>query len=174
MKAIIHNIIKVLKYWKPGFNDEFSFLPLVLKQQESAIHGFCGYYYVHDALNFYHRPYHDYNSVTCVYPKDYALFVASQTYVSGYNWDFVVHMFKKKTKTKQNYVVYRQEMNIFTIIISTHLKVTIIISIYFLLIYISIEMTSKPYSWTWCLQFTLTNVQYKLIQLLLLNINVRW
>ena len=45
-----------------------------------------------DALNFYHRSYHDHNSVTCVHLNAYALFVASQTYVSGYNWDFVVHM----------------------------------------------------------------------------------
>ena len=68
------------------------------------------------------------NSVTCVHPNAYALFVASQT---------------------KNHVVYRQEMNsmnIFTIIISTNLKVTIIISIYFLLIHISKEYKSKPYS----------------------------
>ena len=83
-------------------------LLLVLRHQESAIHRLGGYYYV----QIYHRPYHDHNSVTCVHPNAYALFVASQT--SGYNWDFVVHMvFKKK-----NHVVYRQEMNsmnIFTI-----------------------------------------------------------
>ena len=80
--------IKVLKYWKPGFND----LLLVLRHQESAIHRLGGFYYVHDPLNFYHRPYHDHNGVTCVHPNAYALFVASQTYVSGYNWDFVVHI----------------------------------------------------------------------------------
>ena len=77
-------------------------------------------------------------------PERLDFFVASQSYVSGYNWDFVVHMVFKK-----NHVVYRQEMNsmnIFTIIISTNLKVTIIISIDFLLIYISKEFTSKPYS----------------------------
>ena len=61
--------IKVLKYWKPGFNDWFSFLLLVLRHQESAIHRLGGYYYVHDPLNFYHRPYHDRNSVTCVHPN---------------------------------------------------------------------------------------------------------
>ena len=75
-----------------------------------------------DALNFYHRPFHDHNIVTRVHPNAYALFVASQTYVSGYNWDFVVHMV-----FFLNHVVYRQEMNsmnIFTIIISTNLKVT--------------------------------------------------
>ena len=64
----------------------------LLRHQESAIHRLGGYYYVHDPLNFYHRPYHDHNGVTCVHPNAYALFVASQTYVSGYNWDFVVHI----------------------------------------------------------------------------------
>ena len=109
---------------------------------------------LHDPLNFYH----DHNSVACVHSNAYALFVDSQTYVSGYKWDFVVHMVYFL-----NHVVYRQEMNsmiIFTIIIPTNLKVTIIISIYFLLIDISKEFTSKPNSRIWCLQFTLTNVQY--------------
>ena len=115
----------------------------LLRHQESAIHRLGGYYYVHDPLNFYHRPYHDHNGVTCVHPNAYALFVASQTYVSGYNWDFVVHI----VFFKKNDVVYRQEMNfmnIFTIIISSNLKVTIIIPKYFLLIYISKEFTFKP------------------------------
>ena len=69
----------------------------VLRHQEYAIHRLGGFYDVHDPLNFYHRPYHDHNGVTCVHPNAYALFVASQTYVSGYNWDFVVHIvfFKK-------------------------------------------------------------------------------
>ena len=90
-------LFKVLKYWKPGFNDWFSFLLLILRHQESAIHRLGGFYYVHDPLNFYHRPYHDHNGVTCVHPNAYALFVASQTYVSGYNWDFVLHIvFLKK------------------------------------------------------------------------------
>ena len=47
-------------------------------------------------LSIFHRPYHDHNGVTCVHPNAYALFVASQTYVSGYNWDFVVHIVFKK------------------------------------------------------------------------------
>ena len=83
--------IKVLKYWKPGFN---------VRHQESDIHRLGGFYYVHDPLNFYHRPYHDHNGVTYVHPNAYALFVASQTYVSGYNWDFVVHIAFKKNITK--------------------------------------------------------------------------
>ena len=68
-------------------------LLLVLRHQGSAIHRFGGYYYV----QIYHRPYHDHNSVTCVHPNAYALFVASQT--SGYNWDFVVHMVFLKKKS---------------------------------------------------------------------------
>ena len=74
-KQITRWIIKVLKYWKPGFNDWFSFLLLVLRHQESAIHRLGGYYYVHDPLNFNHRPYHDHNSVTCVHTNAYALYL---------------------------------------------------------------------------------------------------
>ena len=76
-------------------------LLLVLRHQESAIHRLGGYYYVHNPLIFYHRPYHDHNSLTCVHPNAYALFVASQTYVSGYNLDFVVHIVLKKSCSLQ-------------------------------------------------------------------------
>ena len=62
LKINLHNdillpptIIKVMKYWKPGYNDWCSFLLLVLRHQESAIHRLGGYYNVHDGLNFYHR-----------------------------------------------------------------------------------------------------------------------
>ena len=47
----------VLCFLKKPFNDWFSFLLLVLRYQESAIHRLGGFYYVHDPLNFYHRPF---------------------------------------------------------------------------------------------------------------------
>ena len=51
---------------------------------------------------FNQRLYHDHNNVTCVQMKGYTLFVASHTYLSRYNRNFVVHMifFIKSTGKK--------------------------------------------------------------------------
>ena len=112
-------------FWRSPLMIGFLFFS-VLRHHESAIHRLGGFYDVHDPLNFYHRPYHDHNGVTCVHLN---VRVRLQLgFCSGYSFFFL------------NHLVYRQEMNfmnIFTIIISTNLKVTIIILIlYFKRMYV--------------------------------------